>query len=47
MKNGAISDQLKMQKQQIGSERKNTDTQVGMNADVQAELTKNKFTNKH
>lgn len=43
MKNGSISDQLKMQEKQLSDEeRMNTDTQVGMNADVQIDLSANK-----
>ena len=42
MKNGSISDQLNMQERQISDERKNTDMQTGLYADMQDELTENK-----
>lgn len=41
MKNGSITEQLKMQEQQISAERKNADMQTGVYADKQAELTEN------
>jgi len=47
MKNGSITDQLKMQEQQITDERRmNTDNHVGIYADKQEDMTENKFTNK-
>lgn len=46
MKNGWISDQLKMQGQQISNERTNTDIQTDISADKQEELTENKVTYK-
>lgn len=46
MKNGNISDQLKMQEKQIAVERKNTDIQAGIYADKQSELIENKIENK-
>lgn len=42
MKNGNISDQLKIQERQITDERKNTDTQTGLYANKQEEQTENK-----
>ena len=46
MKNGTITDQLKMQEQQITDERRmNTGSHVGIYADKQKEMTENKFAN--
>lgn len=42
MKNGSITDQLKIQKQQISDERKNTNMQTSIYADKQAEMIANK-----
>lgn len=42
MKNGNITDQLKMQERQVADERKNTDMQTGKNTDKQEELNENK-----
>ncbi len=47
MKNGSISEQLKMQEQQIADERKmNVDSHVGIYADKQVEVAENKSENK-
>ena len=47
MKNGTITDQLKMQERQISDERKmNECSQVGKNADMQTGLSENLFENK-
>ncbi len=47
MKNGSVTDQLKMQEQQITDERiMNTGNHVGTYADKQEEMTENKFANK-
>ncbi|MCC8145933.1 MAG: DUF5712 family protein [Bacteroidales bacterium] len=43
MKNGRITDQLKMQEQQIADERKNTDMQTSVYANKQDEQNENKF----
>ena len=46
MKNGSVTDQLKMQEQHIIDEgRMNTDNHVGIYADKQEEMTENKFPN--
>lgn len=46
MKNGSVTDQLKMQEQHIIDERRmNTDNHVGIYADKQEEMTENKFPN--
>jgi len=45
MKNGNITDQLKMQERQISDERKNTDMQTGIYADKQANISENKSAN--
>ena len=46
MKNGSITDQLKMQERQISDERKmNECSQVGINVDIQADLFENKQEN--
>ena len=42
IKNGSISEQLKMQERQLSDERKNTDMQTGLYTDTQEELTENK-----
>lgn len=49
MKNGSISDQLKMQEQQISGEGKriDSDRQVGIYADKQKNMTENRQDNKH
>ncbi|MCD7901678.1 MAG: DUF5712 family protein [Bacteroides sp.] len=46
MKNGSITDQLKMQEQQIVDERKNTDVQTGLYANKQEEQPENNTENK-
>jgi hypothetical protein len=48
MKNGNITDQLKMQEWQISDERKmNECSQIGINADKQANISESKQENKH
>ena len=45
MKNGSITDQVKMQERQIADERKNTDMQIGIYADKQANISENNLSN--